>query len=105
MMKRSTAIIGLLAAVCLVVSAPTFLPARLVIDLNTADVHPLPRCQHQLFPRQIRRATLRDWLRDGLPAGIELRPQHWDVTPRRQPLPVPSAFSAITSRASQPPTG
>jgi hypothetical protein len=51
MMKRSSAIFALLlAAACFVVSAstPTFLPARLVIDLNTVpmavDSAPMAAC-------------------------------------------------------------
>jgi acetyl-CoA synthetase len=51
---------------CRVTTAPYEYPREIIY------VTELPKT----ISGRIRRATLRDWLRDGLPAGIELRPQH-----------------------------
>jgi ELWxxDGT repeat protein len=82
MMKRSSAIFALsLAAACLVVSAstPTFLPARLVIDLNTVpiavDSAPMAACSGAgvaYFQANYENGITGLWKSDGSTAGTTL---------------------------------
>ena len=81
-MKRFSAIFGLLlAAACLVVSAstPTFLPARLVIDLNTVpiavDSAPMAACSGAgvaYFQANDENGITGLWKSDGSTAGTTL---------------------------------